>query len=286
MRRGRDERDVGLLTWLHRLPFNKDVAAGPASAKRHEIRGERRLDARQRFDPGDDILHAARLGLTGVVCGTGHVEPEGQQWRGIEADLRPLQVEEASDEQRRADQQDQRQGHLRNDQGVAKPGAALAGAPSVLHSVGLRCAVARVRAEQGEKIPCHGGSDISLGLRRAICQCQAAAAEGGNGRERGTLVPDVEVIAIRHPPARDTQPLVLRIDDNDAVGFRVGKRPEENTVHHAEDGDVDANSEGETRYGNRGEPRAAGKGSPRVADVLEEHGALYVTTSSLFRPLA
>ena len=127
VRRRGDEADAELLPGLDRLAFDDHVAAPAAAAERHEVRRERRLDARQPFDAAHDVFDTPRLRVVRLVGLARQVEPHRHQRRGLEPDVRALKVQEAADEERGADQQDQREADLRDDQRVAQPGAALAG---------------------------------------------------------------------------------------------------------------------------------------------------------------
>ena len=89
--------------------------------------------------------------------------PHRHQWRGVEAGVGVLDVQEASDEQRGADQQRQRQRHLDDDEGVAQAiaHAAAAGATAAVLERAGEIACCRLQCgREAEQNACqHGHGD-------------------------------------------------------------------------------------------------------------------------------
>ena len=185
VRRRGDEADARLLPRLDRLAFDDHVAAAAAAAERHEVRGERRLHAGQRLDAPHDVLDPARLRVVRLVGLARQIEAHRHQRRGVEPDARPLQVEEAADEERRADQQDQREADLRDDQRVAQPGAALAGrAAAALAEALLQAGAGRLQRRNDAEEDAGADRDRDgVGQRAGV---EAPVNEVGNavGRDR------------------------------------------------------------------------------------------------------
>ena len=108
---------------------------GPSAdaVRRAGVARERQSDRCGRVgDPGgraQPLDHAVEeLGLlrVGRIARQRHTDERGGRAARIEPGGRPLQVQKAHEQQRRADQQHDRQRHFADDQGCAKPSAALA----------------------------------------------------------------------------------------------------------------------------------------------------------------
>jgi hypothetical protein len=72
----------------------------------------------------DDVVDSASHGVWRFVLIARHVEPHRHQRRRLEARARVLQVQKAANEQRRADQKNQRQRNLGDDERAAQTVAA------------------------------------------------------------------------------------------------------------------------------------------------------------------
>ena len=128
------------------LPFDDDPAAAAAITHGHPVGREGRLHARQRFDALDDVIDSPRLGFVCLVRCTRKVEAHRHQRRRIESDGRRLEVQEAADEERRADEQHERKRDLGDDQRVAEAGARPAGAAAAaLLQAALKVAAHRLQ---------------------------------------------------------------------------------------------------------------------------------------------
>ncbi len=94
----------------------------------------------------------------------------------------------------------------------------------------------RRRSEKAEERRRDRRAVEALGLRRAVRHRQRPAGKGGQGRERRRLVAHVAEVEPRQPGPVDPGPLVGRVQDDDAVGIRIGERLEQHPVHDAENG--------------------------------------------------
>src|SRR5262245_61935221 len=99
MWRDPDESDLRFLVTREGASIDDRSAAAAPAAKRNKVRGGRRLHARHTFDTSDDVVHALDSRAIRRVALARHVEPEGHQRRGLEADACVLQIEEAANEQ-------------------------------------------------------------------------------------------------------------------------------------------------------------------------------------------
>ena len=59
-------------------------------------------------------------------------------------------------------------------------------------------------------------------------------------------------------------------DAHELLRMREGQRPQQNAVHHAESGDIGANSQRQRQHRNNRKPGALEQHSERVAQVLDE----------------
>ena len=125
---------------------------------------------RQRLDATDDVLDPPRLRVRCLVCRARQVEAHRHQRRGVEPDRGVLQVEEAADEQRRADQQHQRHRDFGDDEHVADAGAAAArGAAAALLQARLQVGAGRLqRRRQAEDDAGQHGHANGVGERAAV----------------------------------------------------------------------------------------------------------------------
>ena len=71
----------------------------------------------------------------------------------------------------------------------------------------------------------------------------------------------------------------LLADNEDTIGVRIGVRLEQNPVDQTEDRGVQADAKAQAQDRDRRESLAAPEVAESVANVLEEHSALYECTA-------
>ena len=110
--------------------------------------------AGQRPDPGDQRVEERGLLRRREIARLGKRDPRGQHLLGVEAQLDLLQAGEALEQQAGADQEHERQRHLRRDQHPAGPVAAGRSAPAAILERGLQVGPAGMdRGDQAETDP-------------------------------------------------------------------------------------------------------------------------------------
>ena len=87
------------------------------------------------------------------------------------------------------------------------------------------------------------GITLSLAITRQVCT-GAEKIDGGDGGEApAVLFPEARFG--RGNAAADYVAAVQPVQHDDAIGMRVGQRPQQDSVNHREDGGVGANAQGE-----------------------------------------
>ena len=81
-------------------------------------------------------------------------------------------------------------------------------------------------------------------------------------------------ILVRDAAALDAEPLVGRVEDDEALGVGERMRVQDDPVHDAEDRGVDADSERQAGDRDSQKARIPGERPDRVARILQKHGGL------------
>ena len=101
------------------LALNEKAEVAAGTAQRDDARKAGRFDAGKRFDPLDD-LPVEFAPLRFCVLQQIDVDPGVENFVGIETGIDALRIAQAAQEQAGADQQHQRQRHLRHHENIAK----------------------------------------------------------------------------------------------------------------------------------------------------------------------
>src|SRR5438093_988987 len=114
-------KEKRLLALFDRLTFDDHARAAAATAERNRIRDRCCFDPWQRFHPTHDVFDRLLLGAAAVVSRAWQVEAHREDLRRIEANREMPEPNEGPHEQRRADQENERQRHFRDDERAAQP---------------------------------------------------------------------------------------------------------------------------------------------------------------------
>ena len=109
MRRGAEEGDPRFPVGLDGQAFPHDAVVAAAARERHEVGREGGGHARKSLDPPHDIVRAGGDGLGRRVGIARHEQPERHQRSGVDAGVGVVDVENASHEDRGANEQHQRE---------------------------------------------------------------------------------------------------------------------------------------------------------------------------------
>ncbi len=109
-----------------------------------------------------------------------------------------------------------------------------------------------------------------LGLDAGRGQAQVGAGEGGHAGERTALRPPVREVGRRGGEAREAGRGVAVDQQRQAVGVRIGQRPQQDAVDDAEDRRVGADPQGQGDEGGGGQRRGAGEAPEGDPQVFEQ----------------
>ena len=97
---------------------------------------------------------------------------------------------------------------------------------------------------------------------------EVAALREGHLLEGMVLRAEIDVLAGGGPIAENADARRVQPDGRQAVGARIRQRPQEQRVHHAEDGRVGADPDGQRRHDDHGQPEVLAQGAQRVTKFL------------------
>src|SRR5205814_951685 len=107
----------------------------------------------------------------------------------------------------------------------------------------------------------------ALGLVEAH-QYIVTAARDGYFLERMVLILDIDVVAGRGPIAENSDARRVQPNRGQAVGLGIGKWPQQQRIHNAEDGAVGSDSDGQREHNNGAEAEVLAKHAQGIAEVV------------------